>query len=99
MNIIERGREFVQSLRELVGRSAGDWRRCPHCGSTLTHKNGRYTRHPWLLGGQQAVRVQRHRCEQCRRTYSERSALLIRGSWYARDVHRLAVDYWQHAGS
>ena len=31
--------------------------------------------------------------------YSERSALLVRGSWYAREVHRCAIDHWQHVGS
>jgi hypothetical protein len=38
-------------------------------------------------------------CKQCRKTYSEQSALLIRGSWYAREVHRSAVDHWQHMGT
>jgi hypothetical protein len=45
------------------------------------------------------VRVQRHRCNGCRQTYSEQSALLIRGSWYAREVHRSALDHWQHVGT
>jgi len=99
MNIIERGREFVQSLRELMQRTVWEWRRCPHCGSTLTHKNGSYTRRPWTFEGRQEVRVQRHCCEQCQRNYSERSALLVSGSWYAREVRRCAVDWWQHGGS
>jgi hypothetical protein len=43
--------------------------------------------------------VQRHRCTACRKTYSEQSALLIRGSWYAREVHRSAIDHWQHVGT
>jgi len=43
--------------------------------------------------------VQRHRCNACRKTYSEQSALLIRGSWYAREVHRSALDHWQHVGT
>ena len=51
MNIIERGRKFLQSLQELAGRSAWDWKRCPKCGDTLTHKNGSYTRRPWYLDG------------------------------------------------
>ena len=99
MNIIERGRRFVQSLRELASRSAWDWRRCPRCGSTMTHKHGYYVRHPWTLDGRGAVRVQRHLCHGCGRTYSERSPLLVRGSWYAREVHRCAIDHWQHMGS
>jgi transposase-like protein len=99
MNIIDRGRAFVAGLRALAARSAWDWRRCPHCGDTLTCKWGSYTRRPWTFAGRQAVRVQRHRCERCRRTYSEQSALLIRGSWYAREVHRSAIDHWQHLGT
>jgi len=99
MNIIERGRAFVQSLRELASRSVWDWRRCPNCGSTITHKNGSYVRRPWTLNGRQEVRVQRHLCRDCGRTYSERSPLLVRGSWYAREVHRYAIDHWQHVGS
>jgi transposase-like protein len=99
MNIIERGRAFVQSLRALVGRTAWDWKHCPACGSTLTIKNGGYQRHPWFLGRRERLRVQRHRCQQCHRTYSEQSALLVCGSWYAREVHRAAVDHCQHAGT
>ena len=38
MNIIEQGKQFVQWLKELAERKAWDWRRCPSCGSTLTHK-------------------------------------------------------------
>ncbi len=99
MNIIERGRVFLQSLRALAGRSAWDWKRCPQCGSTLTIKNGSYTRHPWFLGRRETVRVQRHLCHACVKSYSEQSALLVRGSWYAREVHRAAVDHWQHLGT
>jgi len=98
MNIIERGKEFVQSLHQLLQRSAWDWRRCPRCGSTLTVKNGGYFRHPWTFQGRQAMRVQRHNCDGCGRSYSEGSALVARGSWYAREVHRFAVDGWQYAG-
>lgn len=46
MNIIERGKQFVQQLRELAGRSAWDWRRCPRCGSRDTSKNGGRKVHP-----------------------------------------------------
>ncbi|MBI4491405.1 MAG: hypothetical protein HY690_01245, partial [Chloroflexi bacterium] len=99
MNSIERGKAFVQGLRELAGRSAWDWRRCPHCGESLTCKWGYYTRHPWTLAGRQAVRVPRHHCERCRRTYSEQSALLVRGGWYAREVRRCTIDHWQHVGT
>lgn len=99
MNIIEGGREFLQSLRELANKSAWAWRQCPHCGSTDTWKHGFYSRRPWFLGGRQTVAVQRHWCHHCRRTYSEQHALLIRGAWYARDVRRFTIDQWQHGGS
>lgn len=98
MNIVERGRAFLQTLRELASRSVWDWRRCVYCGATLTCKWGAYTRRPWFFAGRQTVRVQRHRCGACRRTYAEQSALLVRGGWYAREVRRCAVDHWQHAG-
>jgi hypothetical protein len=45
------------------------------------------------------VRVQRHWCYRCGSSYHEESPFLVRGSWYARDVHRFAVDHWQHVGS
>ena len=96
MNIIERGRVFAQSLRELAGRTAWDWKRCPACSSTLTIKNGSYTRRPWFFSGRQRVRVQRHLCHACAKSYAEQSALLVRGSWYAREVRRSAVDHWVH---
>ena len=99
MNIIDQARAFVQSLQQLMRRTATEWRKCPHCGSTLTHKNGNYVRHPWTLAGRKVVRVQRHVCEVCRRSYSEGSPLWVPGSWYAREMHRCAVDWWQHGGS
>jgi transposase-like protein len=100
MNIIERGKAHLQSLIALAKRSVWDWKRCPTCGGTQTSCWGTYTRHPWFLtGGRQAVRVQRHKCYACNKTYSEQSALLVRGSWYARDVHRCAIDHWQHGGT
>jgi len=70
------------------------------CGGTRTSCWGNYTRNPWFLDrGRQAVRVQRHKCYACNKTYSEQSAVLVRGSWYARDVHRCAVDHWQHGST
>jgi hypothetical protein len=100
MNIIERGRVHLQSLVALAKRSVWDWKRCPICGGTETSRWGTYPRRPWTLaGGRQEVRVQRHMCYACDKTYSEQSALLVRGSWYARDVHRCAVDHWQHGGT
>jgi transposase-like protein len=99
MNIIERGLAFLQYLVALSQRTVWDWRHCPHCGGTDTCKWGRYARHPWFLTGRHEVWVPRHRCNACRKTYSEQSALLIRGSWYAREVHRSAIDHWQHGGT
>src|SRR5205814_1059096 len=87
------------ALRAVAGRTAWDWRRCPSCGDTLTCKWGRYPRRPWTLSGRPTVAVQRHWCTVCQRTYSEGSALLVRRSWYAREVQRCAVDHWQHTGS
>ena len=54
MNIIERGKVFLQQLQELAKRTAWDWKRCPHCGSQLTIKNGGYARHPWVSRGASA---------------------------------------------
>lgn len=99
MNIIDQAKAFVESLRQLANRSAWDWQRCPHCGKRMTRKNGSYTRRPWFHDGRHVIRVQRHWCHICRRTYSEQSALLVRGSWYAREIHRMAIDHWQHQGS
>lgn len=99
MNIIERGKAFLQRLQELARRTARDWRRCPYCGQTLTSKWGFYERHPWTFDGRQTVRVPRHRCAPCGRTYAEESPLLVRDSWYAREVHRCAIDQWQHLGT
>jgi len=96
MNILERGKAFVESLRALAARRVWDWKQRPACGSTLTIKNGGYTRRPWFFSGRLRVRVQRHLCHTCAKSYSEQSALLVRGSWYARDVRRNAVDHWQH---
>lgn len=96
MNIIERAGTFLQSLRELAGRTVWDWKRCPRCGSELTSKWGNYERHPWFMDGQRQVEVQRHKCHGCKRTYSEESASLVRGSWYSREVHRCAIDHWLH---
>lgn len=99
MNIIQRCHTFVDKLRELARRSAWEWRSCPRCGSTCTIKNGGYWRQPWTLSGRQKVRIQRHKCSACGRTYSEEQAWLVRGSWYARAVHRQAVDWWVHGRS
>ena len=99
MNIIERGWEFVERLQELVGRSEWKWRHCPRCGSTHTNLHGSYLRRPWCFDGRKEVRVRRHYCHECKRTYSETIANLTTRSWYAREVHRCAIDHWQHLGT
>jgi len=96
MNIIERGGAFVQKVRALAGRSAWDWRHCSRCGGTWTCKYGGRVRHPWTLEGRQTVRIQRHWCYACSKVYEEERAWLVAGSWYARAVHRCAVDQWMH---
>ncbi len=77
MNVIERGKAFVASLWALAGRTVWDWKRCPHCGSTLTIKNSSYMQQPWFFSGRQAVRMQRHLCQACGKTYAEQSPLLV----------------------
>lgn len=99
MNVIERGRAFRARLQALAERTEWDWKRCPRCGGRWTIKYGSYTRYPWSLEGRLTVRVQRHLCYDCTRTYSEQSPLLVRGSWYCREVHRAAIDSWQHMGT
>lgn len=101
MNIVDKARAFVHSLEALAGKTAWDWRRCPKCGQDDTIKHGTYTVHPWFLDGRREVVIQRHKCNACSRsgktlTYCEQSPYLVRGSWYAREVHRLGVDLWQH---
>ena len=101
---MQRAEAFVQSLQQFAKRSAWDWRRCPKCGDSDTCRWGSYTRHPWFLLGRKTVVVQRHKCNSCSQhgkmsTYSELSPLLIRGSWYAREVHRFSIDLWQHVGT
>lgn len=99
MNIVEGGKAFAKRLRELAGRTAWDWKQCPRCGSQVTIKYGFYTRHPWGITGRETVDVQRHLCHACKRTYGERSPLLVVRSWYTRAVHRAAIDHWQHVGT
>jgi len=99
MNIVEHGRVFLESLRELAGRTTWSWKRCPYCGSTLTIQNGSYVRQPWFFEGRRTVRVQRHLCHNCRKSYSERVPELVGGSWYAREVQRAAIDHWLHLGT
>lgn len=97
--MIERGQEFVQRLRELGQRTPRAWRQCRYCGSSETSKNGSYTRRVWTPQGRERVRVQRHLCHACGRSYAEESPALVARSWYGRGVRRMAVDQCVHQGS
>jgi hypothetical protein len=105
MNIVDQAQAFAKCLQDMTNRSAWQWRRCPKCGDTDTAKYGTYARRLWCLGGRKTIVVQRHKCTLCSSaagktvTYSETSALRVRGSWYAREVHRLSVDHWLHGRS
>src|SRR5215216_4713622 len=99
MSIMERGRRFAQWLRGLAERTPWEERRCPTCRGHDSWKHGSYRRHPWTLAGRQAVRVQRYWCRRCRRTFTPALAAVERRRRYGRDVRRLAIDHWQHAGS
>jgi transposase-like protein len=99
MSIMERGQAFLQRLRGLVRRTPWDERQCPTCQGHDTWKHGSYQRYPWTLTGQQTVRVQRYWCRRCRRTFTPERAEVVRRCRYGRDVHRCAIDLWQHGGS
>jgi len=79
MNVLERCKAFAQSLRGGARRTAWDRKQCPACGNTLTIKNGSNTRHPWFLGRRETVRVQRHLCHACSKSYSKQSAPSVQG--------------------
>ena len=96
MNIVGKARAFVHSLEAHAKKTAWDWRKCPKCGKDDTIRYGTYSVHPWFLDGRHKLAIQRHYCQRCRKTYSEQSSYLVRGSWYAREVHRLGIDFWQH---
>lgn len=99
MNIIERAKSFVESLRTLADRTPEGWRVCPYCGSRATIRNGSYRRRPWGEGGREQRRMQRHFCHGCGRTYTEEAADLVPLSRYTRAVHRKVIDLHQHLGS
>ena len=98
MDIVSRARAFVQRLQSIARRRPGQ-RQCPHCGSRDIYAHGSYTRHPWTLKGRRTVEVACYCCQTCGKTYSLPDADLIRGSWYARSVHRCAMDQWLHMGA
>ena len=98
MNIIERAQAFVEHMVGLRTKDAEAWRKCPRCGKSNTCCWGSYPRRPQTLKGPQEIRVPRHYCKDCRRTYSEESPPVGRGRWYGREVQRAAMDHWQHGG-
>lgn len=96
--MIERGRQFVESLLGLAKKTEWDWRLCSNCGSRGI-MNGGYARRPWFLSGRVVVRVQRYLCKACNKSWSKNDPRLVPGSWYAREVHRFGVDLYIHFGT
>lgn len=96
MGIIHNARAFVQGL--LSPRKPGRPGQCPHCGSTLTKKNGTYERTLRDLGGIRTIRVQRHRCCACGRTFSDDIPEIARHRWYTRRVQRKYLDLYVTIG-
>ena len=77
-----RTREGVSSTAPGGGREDGmGLAPLPRCGEMLTCKWGSDPRHPWTFAGRATVRVQWQWCDGCKRTYSEESPWLVRGSW------------------
>jgi len=99
MNIIQRGAQWLQALRQMAQRTPWDERRCPHCGQHATWKHGTYHRQPWTLSGRQTVVMQRYWCGRCRRTFTPPLAPVAARCWYGRDAQRCALDHWLHGGS
>jgi len=99
MTIMERGRGFLQWVRELAQRTPWDERRCPTCQGHDTWKHGSYRRRPWTLAGRQTIAIQRYWCRRCRRTFTPALVMVERRCRYGRDVRRCAIDLWQHGGS
>ena len=96
MNIVDRAQQFVHRLQSLARPSRWHGKTCPHCGSTVTVRNGTYARHPQTLRGRVTLRIQRHLCRDCGRSYAEQPPHLVPHSWYGRGVHRLGIDFWCH---
>ena len=99
MNIIERGRVFVQKLQEFGAADGVGLATVPAVWGDLDDQERGRRNYPYFFGGRQEVRIQRHECHGCGAFYDEEYAFLVRGSWYAREVHRYAVDGWVHLRS
>ncbi|TLN09701.1 hypothetical protein FDZ71_09950, partial [bacterium] len=89
MDIVQRGAAFVQYLLSL---RRGGYGKCPHCGSSLSKKNGTYKRHVRDLGGIRTVTMQRHFCHTCQRTWTDEAPEVAPHKWHARRVIRKSVD-------
>jgi hypothetical protein len=98
VNMIERGRQFVESLFKLAKKSDWNWRVCPYCGG-YGNMNGSYTRRPWFMSGRVEMRIPRYLCTTCNKSWSRSDPRLVPGSWYAREVHRFGVDLYTHFGT
>ena len=94
MSLIADAKAFVDKLL----RRADDPRRCPQCGLTLTKKNGGRHRSPRDLGGIRSVRMQRHWCFTCMRSYSEELPDIAPHHWYTRRVQRKFLDMYTTIG-
>jgi transposase-like protein len=99
MNIIERGRSFLQGLRRHAQRTPWDERQCPSCQGHDTWKHGTYVRSVHTLIGPVPLPMQRYFCRRCRCTFTPAQATVAPRHRYGRDVQRFAIDHWVHVGS
>src|SRR4030067_3012212 len=93
MGLIADAKAFIDRLLHRVND-----RRCSHCGSTLTKKNGMRLRTLRDLGGVRTVYVQRHFCLECKRSYSEEVPEIEAYHWYTRRVQRKFLDMYTTMG-
>jgi len=93
MSLIADAKAFVDKLLH-----RRDDRCCPHCGSTLTKKNGTRQRTLRDLGGIRSVSIQRHWCFDCRRSYSEELPDIAPHHWYTRRAQRKFLDMYTTIG-
>ena len=93
LDLIADAKAFVRRILE-----PPDPRQCPHCGSTLTKKNGGYGRSPRDLGGIRSARVQRHLCHTCHGSYSEPLPGIAPRRWYSRRAQRKFLDMYTTMG-
>jgi len=88
MTIVSRAVDFLKGLLKPKGRPV-----CPQCGSTIWERHGFYGRGKRCLDKlDRKVDIQRYRCKQRGKNWSERPAWMVPGKWYGRDVIRLSLD-------